>query len=110
MDAKKKKLETRQSMGTKGFVTNGKRSGPWGGTLGEYRSLLLRQFESDLEFYQLFLLLVNKSCPIKRVDVVWADDGPAVRVGLRQKTVCTEAALTSRCADLVDAGDSEPHF
>lgn len=82
----------------------------WSGPHAQDRSLVLNQFEKDMEFYQLFLLLINKSCPIKRVDVVWANDGPAVRVGLLQKTVCTEAALASRCADLIGIEDSEPHF
>jgi len=39
--------------------------------------LFVDQIEKDLKFLQLFLLLVNKSCPIKRIDLVWAEDGPA---------------------------------
>jgi AraC-like DNA-binding protein len=71
---------------------------------------LAEEFEKDLEFYQLFLLLINNSCPIKWVDVVWVKDGPAGRVGLRQKTVCTERALTSPCARLLENRASEPVF
>jgi AraC-like DNA-binding protein/ligand-binding sensor protein len=69
------------------------------------------EFERDLKFFQLFLLLVNRSCPIKRVDLVWTEDGPAGRVGLRQKSVCTEGALEGPCAHLLDRGDHfEPVF
>lgn len=72
--------------------------------------LFVEQFEQDVQFYLLFLLLINKSCPIKRVDVVWAKDGPADRVGLRQKTLCTEQALAGPCARLLDWGNLEPVF
>jgi AraC-like DNA-binding protein/ligand-binding sensor protein len=69
------------------------------------------QFEKDLRFFQLFLLLINKSCPIKRIDLVWAEDGPAERVGLRQKLVCTEEALRGPCARLLSGGPIfEPAF
>ena len=64
-------------------------------------SLLYDQFEKDLKFLQLFLLLVNHSCPIKRVELVWAGDGPAGRVGLRQKFLSTEQALAGPCAHLL---------
>jgi hypothetical protein len=62
--------------------------------------LLYAQFEKDLKFLQLFLLLVNNSCPIKRVDLVWAEDGPAGRVGLRKNFLSTERALTGPCAHM----------
>ncbi len=61
------------------------------------------EFEKDLGFFQLFLLLINNSCPIKRIDLVWAEHGPAERVGLRQKLVCTEEALVGPCASLLSA-------
>jgi AraC-like DNA-binding protein/ligand-binding sensor protein len=61
----------------------------------------VEQFEKDLKFLQLFLLLVNKSCPIKRIDLVWAEDGPAGRVGLRQKRLSTEQALAGPCRQLL---------
>jgi len=69
------------------------------------------EFEKELGFSQLFLLLINNSCPIKRIDLVWAEDGPAQRVGLRQKLVCTEEALAGPCANLLGAKPiSEPLF
>ncbi len=68
-------------------------------------------FEKDLKFLQLFLLLVNKSCPIKRIDLVWAEDGPAGRVGLRQKHLSTEQALAGPCRRLLGSEDlPEPTF
>jgi AraC-like DNA-binding protein/ligand-binding sensor protein len=73
--------------------------------------LFVDQFEKDLKFLQLFLLLVNKSCPIKRIDLVWAEDGPAGRVGLRQKHLSTEQALAGPCRRLLACDDlPEPTF
>jgi AraC-like DNA-binding protein/ligand-binding sensor protein len=73
--------------------------------------LFVEQFEKDLKFLQLFLLLVNKSCPIKRIDLVWAEDGPAGRVGLRQKSLSTEHALAGPCRRLLACDDlPEPTF
>jgi AraC-like DNA-binding protein/ligand-binding sensor protein len=73
--------------------------------------LFVDHFEKDLKFLQLFLLLVNKSCPIKRIDLVWAEDGPAGRVGLRQKHLSTEEALVGPCRRLLGADDlPEPTF
>ena len=73
--------------------------------------LFVDQFEKDLKFLQLFLLLVNKSCPIKRIDLVWAEDGPAGRVGLRQQHLSTEHALAGPCRALLACDDlPEPVF
>jgi len=73
--------------------------------------LVVEQFEKDLKFLQLFLLLVNKSCPIKRIDLVWAEDGPAGRVGLRQQHLSTEQALAGPCGQLLGCDDlPEPVF
>ena len=72
--------------------------------------LFVDQFERDLKFLQLFLLLVNKSCAIKRIDLVWAEDGPAGRVGLRQH-LSTEQALAGPCRQLLGRDDlPEPVF
>jgi ligand-binding sensor protein len=73
--------------------------------------LFVDQFEKDLKFLQLFLLLVNKSCPIKRIDLIWAEDGPAGRVGLRQQHLSTEQALAGPCRALLACDDlPEPVF
>jgi AraC-like DNA-binding protein/ligand-binding sensor protein len=56
---------------------------------------LAEQFEKDLRFFQLLLLLINKSCPIKNVDLVWSDTEPEVRAGLRQTTGTTQALQQS---------------
>ncbi|MBZ5593118.1 MAG: PocR ligand-binding domain-containing protein [Acidobacteriia bacterium] len=72
---------------------------------------IVEQFEKDLKFLQLFLLLFNKSSPIKRVDLVWAEDGPPGRVGLRQKHLSTEEALAGPCARLMACDDlPEPTY
>ncbi len=73
--------------------------------------LLYEQFEKDLKFLQLFLLLVNNSSPIKRVDLVWAEDGPAGRVGLRKDYLSTEKALIGPCAHMLASAQAfEPVF
>ena len=66
-----------------------------------YEEHFREQFEKDLKFYQLFLRLINKSCLITTVDLVWAEDGPVGRAGLRQELVRAEQALTSPCARLL---------
>jgi hypothetical protein len=38
---------------------------------------LAEQFENDLRFFQLLLVLINKSCPIKSVDLMWKSSEPA---------------------------------
>lgn len=73
--------------------------------------LLYEQFEKDLKFLQLFLLLLNESCPIKRVELVWADDRRAGRAGLRQKFLSTEQALVGPCAHMLASSSApEPEF
>lgn len=61
------------------------------------RELFLEQFEKDLQFFQLIFLLFNRTSPIKNIDLMWAEDGPAGRVGLR-RCFSTADALTGSCA------------
>lgn len=81
---------------------------PSGTVLGSREeAFFAEQFEKDLRFFQLFFLLVNKSSPIKRVDLVWAKDGPAGRVGLRNifggalpvSRVCAEPLAGDQASD-----------
>ena len=65
--------------------------------LVQQRRLFLSQFEKDLDFFKLFFLLVNKSCLIKHMGVLWAQDGPAAEIGLSE-VVGTEAALQTPCS------------
>ena len=74
------------------------------------RQLFIEQFERDVKFFQLFFLLINKSCPIKKIDLVWAETGPARRVGLR-RLMGTADALTSSCSRLLQSNESpDPLF
>lgn len=57
----------------------------------------LRLFEKDVEFFRMVFLLIDQSCPIKKIDLVWAEDGPARRVGLNTP-MGTAEALESGCA------------
>jgi len=34
-------------------------------------------FEKDLSFFQLLLVLINKSCPIRSIDILWKSNEPA---------------------------------
>lgn len=71
---------------------------PLGNTLTEYA-------EKELKFLELFLLLFNKSSPVNRIDLKWREDGPIGRVGLREKRLCTEAALSGPCGRLLTCDD-----
>jgi AraC-like DNA-binding protein/ligand-binding sensor protein len=72
-----------------------------------YRRSFIEQFNKDLKFFQLVFLLINKSCPIKKIDLVWAEDGPANRVGLR-RLMGTADALTSSSSRLLAMSDQGP--
>jgi len=67
----------------------------------------LRLFEKDVEFFRLVFLLIDQSCPIKKIDLVWAEDGPARRVGLGSP-MGTAEALESRCAGLLSQPPGRP--
>jgi AraC-like DNA-binding protein/ligand-binding sensor protein len=67
----------------------------------------LRLFEKDVEFFRLVFLLINQSCPIKKIDLVWAEDGPARRVGLGAP-MGTAEALESGCAKRLGQPISHP--
>ena len=72
--------------------------------------LFVEQFEKDLRFFQLFFLLISKSSPIKKVDLVWAKDGPAGRVGLRD-ILGTAHPLHRACPGLLECDRSaDPVF
>ncbi len=93
-----------------GFVPEGlfMRSAPGSELLppGE-RQLFIEQFEKDVGFFQLFFLLISRSCPIRNVDLVWAERGPSGRVGLRHLGI-TEA-LASPNSTLLDLCEQNPH-
>lgn len=67
----------------------------------------LRLFEKDVEFFRLVFLLIDQSCPIKKIDLVWAEDGPARRVGLAAP-MGTVDALESGCAKRLGQPPSHP--
>ncbi len=69
---------------------------------------LAEQFEKDLRFFQLLLLLINKSCPIKNVDLVLSDTEPEVRAGLRRTTGTTQA-LAGSYSDLLGCHETNPN-
>lgn len=74
---------------------------PRGGPLStRHRRLFREQFEKDLDFFRLFFLLMNKSCVIRHVSVVWAEGGPARRVGL-EGIVGTADAMGTPSAGLL---------
>jgi AraC-like DNA-binding protein/ligand-binding sensor protein len=70
---------------------------------------LAEQFEEDLRFFQLLLLLINKSCPIKNVDLVWTDTEPEVRAGLRRTTGTTQALAAPSYSSLLRCEHTNPN-
>ena len=63
-----------------------------GGPVSRDEGVFTQQFEKDLRFFQLLLLLINKSCPIKNVDLTWTALGVAdLASGPRQPTGTTQA-------------------
>ncbi|MPY90591.1 MAG: helix-turn-helix domain-containing protein [Luteitalea sp.] len=74
----------------------------------EERVLFAEQFKKDLEFFQLLLLLINKSCPIRNVDLLWEDEAPQGRVGLWNGMGVTQA-LKNPCASLLSCSDKNPN-
>ena len=74
---------------------------------GSDRELFVEQFEKDVQFLQLVFLLINRSCPIKNVDLVWAEHGPGGRVGLKHLGI--DEALASPWSKLVGATKQNPH-
>lgn len=71
------------------------------------RQMFCRQFEQDLQLVRLFLLLLNRSCPVKNVDLVWAEQGPAGRVRLRH--LGTTEELASPCSRTSGLCSGNPH-
>lgn len=66
----------------------------------QQRRLFVEQFKKDLEFFKLFFLLVNKSCIIKHMGVLWSQDGPAAQFGL-SNVLDTQDALLTSCSRFV---------
>jgi len=69
------------------------------------RQFFAEQFEKDLKFFQLFFLLINRSSPIRKADLVWVRDGPAGRAGLRD-LVGASHPISRACAELLECDKS----
>lgn len=72
------------------------------------REMFAGGFEKDLHFFQLLLVLINKSCPIKNVDLVWTEDAPPGRAGLRHITGTTQA-IEYACASHIACNNQNPN-
>jgi AraC-like DNA-binding protein/ligand-binding sensor protein len=68
--------------------------------------LFREHLERDFQFFQLFFLLINRSCAIKNVDLIWSEHGPAGRVGLRSLTV--KDALSGPCLRSLACSREDP--
>ena len=72
------------------------------------RALFAQHFDKDLRFFQLLLLLINKSCPLKNVDLMWRDiDGPH-RAG-RRFCLGTTQALGDVLSGYVRCEQTDPN-
>lgn len=80
-----------------------------GGPVSPDEGVFTQQFEKDLRFFQLLLLLINKSCPIKNVDLTWTALGLAdLASGPRQPTGTTQA-LEDACSRLLHCERNDPN-
>lgn len=80
-----------------------------GGNGSSDEGIFTQQFEKDLRFFQLLLLLINKSCPIKNVDLTWTRLGLAdLASGPRQPTGTTQA-LEDACSRLLRCEQTNPN-
>lgn len=71
------------------------------------RSLFIRELEKDLRFLQVFMLMMNRACPIRNVDLVWTEDGPPGRSGWRHLGI--NEALASPYSQLISCPSGNPH-
>lgn len=71
------------------------------------RQVFIGQFEKDVEFFELFFLLVNRSCPIKNLDLVWVEQTPSGRASVRRLGI--DQALASRYSRLLGLHKTNPH-
>jgi AraC-like DNA-binding protein/ligand-binding sensor protein len=71
------------------------------------RQFFIQQFEKDLAVLELFFLLLNRTCPIRNLDLVWADHGPQARSG--RQHVGIDQALDSNCSRLLRCVKVNPH-
>ncbi len=74
---------------------------------GPERELFVQEFEKDLKLLQVFMLMMNRSCPIRNVDLVWTENGPAGRSGWRH--MGTIEALGGPCSRLLQCSPGNPH-
>ena len=63
-------------------------------------------FEKDLSFFELLLVLINKSCAIKSIDLMWKN-GDSIGSDLVQITGTTQA-LQGTCSRYVHSGNDSP--
>ncbi|HEU0140312.1 MAG TPA: helix-turn-helix domain-containing protein [Bryobacteraceae bacterium] len=75
--------------------------------LGPERDLFMEEFEKDLRFLQVFMLMMNRSCPIRNVDLVWTENGPLGRSGWRHMGI--NEALGGPCSHLLHCSPGNPH-
>ena len=74
---------------------------------GPERDLFVEEFEKDLKFLQVFILLMKRSCPIRNVDLVWTEDGPPEPSGWRH--IGTIEALGGPCSPFLHCSPGNPH-
>ena len=71
------------------------------------RQLFVDQFAGDVEFLQLLFLLINHSCPIPNVDLVWPEGGSENRSRVRR--LGTREAFAGPCLQLLGFEKKNPH-
>jgi len=72
------------------------------------RASFAQQFDKDLHFFRLLLLLINKSCPIKNIELMWRDGNSARRADEPQ-IVGTTQALQDASLNCVRSEQTDPN-
>lgn len=73
------------------------------------RATFAEQFEKDLEFFQLLFALVNKSSPIKNIDLMWRDSAGSHRAAGGHHVLGTTQALENTLSGFVCCEKTDPN-
>jgi len=74
---------------------------------GADRERFSSRFQQDLEFFRLLLLLFNKACPVRNLDLVWSERDPSG--AFRVRHLGTTEALSAPWSGLLGVQCANPH-
>lgn len=74
---------------------------------GTDRARFAAQFQQDLEFFRVLMLLFNKANPIRNLDLVWSERDPSG--ASRMCSFGTTEAMNAPCSQLLGMPGKNPH-